>query len=91
MTGSSLTASESLPDLPSTVHRFQLQGEYLATKKVFIGLNYFYGNLSCDDFALDGFDPSSGGFNNNLILLRGDITDYGAHIGWLYAKYHFGT
>jgi MtrB/PioB family decaheme-associated outer membrane protein len=91
MTGSSLTASESLPDVRSTLHRFQLQGEYLVSKTVSVGLNYLYENLSYDDFALDGFDPSAGSFNNNLVLLRGDITDYGAHVGWLYAKYHFGT
>jgi MtrB/PioB family decaheme-associated outer membrane protein len=90
VTGSSITASDSLPDLRSTIHRFQLQGEYLITKTVSLGLNYLYENLSYDDFALDGFDPSVGSFNNNLILLRGNITDYQAHVGWLYAKYHFG-
>ncbi len=90
LTGSSLSAAESLPDLRSTLHRVQVQSEYLFSKTVSIWVNYLYENLSYDDFALDGFDPSAGDVNNNLILLRGNITDYGAHVGWVYAKYHFG-
>lgn len=83
VTGSSITASDSLPNLRSTIDRFQLQGEYLIFKTVSLGMNYLYENLSYDDFALDGFDPSTGDFNNSLILLRGNITDYQAHVGWL--------
>jgi MtrB/PioB family decaheme-associated outer membrane protein len=75
-----------LPELTSSLHRFGLTGEYVATKNLSVRLRYLFEHLDLDDFAVNGMQPDT---LDNIISLGGGGLDYDVHVLGLSFVYLF--
>ena len=65
-----------LPAVTSSLHNFNLRGEYQVTKDLAIRLRYLYEHLDINDFA-NGIQPDT---LRNIISLGGGSLDYDVHV-----------
>lgn len=77
---------ESLPDLKTTLHRFNLRANYRLLENMRLQLSYRYEFFATDDYALDNISPDS---IDEVLGLGNSSPDYNAHVVGLSVFYEF--
>jgi len=80
----------NLPALVTRSQNVDVKGQYKIRTDMEVGLRYLFQAFETDDFATDGFQPSSASVAS-LLSLSGTVQDYEAHTAMLYFTYHLGN
>lgn len=87
--GSSLATPRNVPALITRTQNVDVKGTYKVRKNLDVGLRYLFQMFETDDFATDGFTPSSTQIVQ-VLTLSGTVRDYEAHTGMLFFTYRLG-
>ncbi len=74
-------------DIQATLHTVKLHSFYKLDDHIDVGIRYKGQRYDADNFFTDGVNPNTLG---TVLFLGGSNPNYYAHIGLLYATYHFG-
>lgn len=75
--GAALAAPGPLPDVRARLNSLQLYGKWQYSKNLALRLNYWYQNLSTDNWSYDGATPVS---SNNVLLSGQSSPNYRANV-----------
>ncbi len=80
-------AGVPLDDIQATLHTVKLNSYYHLDDNIDVGVKYQGQRYDADNFFTDGISPTSPGL---VLFLGASNPNYYAHLGLVYATYHFG-